>query len=91
VRCEEGTFQMQSLTIHAATAYSAQEIAAAMSQFDSDLTEANGNYEVTVTLRGGDREIVDVLNALELYVTARGNGPAQIEFGGRDYTLHAER
>ena len=81
---------MQSLTIHAATAYSAQSIAAALSQFDSESTEADGHYEVTVTLGGREREIVDVLNALELYVTERANGPAHIEFEGREYTLHAE-
>jgi len=82
---------MQSLTIHAATAYSAQAIAAAMSQFDSESIQADGSYEVTVTLGGGDREILDVLNALDLYVTERANGPAHIEFEGRGYTLHPER
>jgi hypothetical protein len=81
---------MQSLTIHAATAYSAQALAAALSQFDSKAIEANGNYEVTVTLGRSDREIVDVLNALEVYVTELANGPAQIEFEGREYTLHAD-
>ena len=81
---------MQSLTIHAATAYSAQALAAALSQFDSESIEANGNYEVTVTLGVGDRKIVDVLNALELFVTERANGPAHIEFAGREYTLHPE-
>jgi hypothetical protein len=80
---------MQNLTIQAATAYSAQAMAAALSQFDSKSIEANGNYEVTVTLRRGDREIVDVLNALELYVNERANGPAHIEFEGREYTLRA--
>jgi hypothetical protein len=79
---------MQSLTVHAATAYSAQAMAGALSQFDSESNEVGGNYEVTVTLGGGDREIVDVLNALELYVTERANGPAQIEFEGHEYTLH---
>ena len=84
------TFQIQSLTIHAATAYSAQALAAALSQFDSKAIEADGNYEVTVTLGRSDREIVDVLNALELYVTELSNGPAHIEYEGREYTLHAD-
>jgi hypothetical protein len=82
---------MQSLTIHAATAYSAQAVAAALSHFHSESVEVDGHYEVTVTLGGRDREIVDVLNALELYVTERANGPAHIEFEGREYTLHADR
>jgi hypothetical protein len=81
---------MQSLTIHAATAYSARAIVAALSEFDSEFAAANGEYEVTVTLRGGDREIVDILNALELYVTERANGPAHIDFAGREYTMHPE-
>jgi hypothetical protein len=81
---------MHGLTITTATAYSAQALAAALSQFDSKSIEANGNYEVTVALGGGDREIFDVLSVLELYVTERANGPAHIEFNGREYTLHPE-
>jgi len=81
---------MRSLTVHAETAYTAQAIAAALSGFDAASIEANGDYEVKVMLGGGGREIVDVLNALELYVTNRANGPAQIEFEGRDYTLNPD-
>ena len=82
---------MQSITIHAATAYSARAMTAALCQFDSDLSAVDGHYEVTIRLRGGDREIVDVLNVLELYVTERANGPAHIDFEGREYTLHPEQ
>ena len=82
---------MQSFTVHAATAYSARAIAAALSQFDSESTSVDGHYEVTVRLGDEDREVVDVLSALELYVTERANGPAHIDFAGREYTLHPER
>ena len=81
---------MQSITIHAATAYSAGAMRAVLCQFDSEVSAADGHYEVTVRLRGGDREVVDVLTALELYVTERANGPAHIDFEGREYTLHPE-
>jgi hypothetical protein len=37
---------------------------------------------------GGDREIVDALNALERYVTERGTEPARITLSGRTYSMH---
>jgi hypothetical protein len=82
---------MQRFTVHAATAYSARAIAAALSQFDSEWAPVDDHYEVMVRLAGGDREVVDVLNALELYVAERKNGPAHIDFAGREYTLNAAR
>lgn len=85
------TFRTQSLTVHAATAYSARAIAAALSQFDLEWAPVDGHYEVMVRLGAGEREVVDVLSALELYVTKRANGPAHIDFAGREYTLHPGR
>ena len=30
----------------------------------------------------------EVLNALEAYVTRRGEGPARVNLGGHDYTMY---
>lgn len=81
---------MESLVIHAVSLESAEGFCAGLSAFDPKLTEAEpGRYEVGIPLRGSDRAIVAVLNALEDYVTHRGNGPARIEVYGRRYTMHA--
>jgi len=82
---------MQRITIHAATAYSARAMVAALCEFDSEMSAVDRCYEVTVRLRGRDGEIVDVLNALELFVTERESGPAHIDFEGHEYTLHPEQ
>ena len=44
-------------------------------------------YDVTVTLRGGDRELIAVLNALEEYVTGQGC-TVRIDFGEYKYAMH---
>ena len=82
--------RVESLVIHAASLESAEGFCAGLSEFDPKLTEAEpGRYEVEIPLRGSDRAIVAVLNALEKYVTHRSNGPARIEVYGRRYTMHA--
>jgi hypothetical protein len=81
---------MQTLTIQAATPESAQGLYEALSAFDVQLSEdENGPCRVEVRLGGGDREIVDVLNAIERHVTERKAGPARIRLNEHDYTLHA--
>lgn len=81
---------MQTITIEGATPESALALYQALACFRADLRETDdGRSFIDVELRAGDREIVDVLNAVEDYVTHRHDGPARLAFNGHDYTLHA--
>jgi hypothetical protein len=81
---------VQTLTITAVTRESARGLCEALSAFDVELFEGdNGPSTVEVRLGGGDREVVDVLNAIERHVTERKAGPAMIRLNEHDYTLHA--
>ena len=79
---------LEKLTIKARTAESAQRLDAALTEFRPAMVESEDGWRVEVELGPGDREIVDVLNAIERYITERQSGPAQIELHGRDYTMH---
>jgi hypothetical protein len=81
---------MQSLTIEAVTPDTAFALRDALSGFRAELrvTEEGRSY-VEVTLGQNDRKFVEVLNAIEDYVTRRAAGPAQIGLNGREYALHA--
>jgi hypothetical protein len=81
---------METLTIHAASPESAQEMLAALSGFPAELTEIGDSHLVVIPLGAADAEIVGVLNALQVYVTARGDGAAQVEFNGHNYVMHPE-
>jgi hypothetical protein len=79
---------MQTLTIDAATADSAAALYSALSAFRTELVEWEGRYRVEVSLGRSDREVVDVLNAIERFVNERHTGSARIKLNGHDYTLH---
>ena len=81
---------MQTITIEAASPESALALYHALAGFRAELRESeDGRRFIDVELGRGDREIVDVLNALEDYVTHRNDGPARVELNGRKYMLHA--
>lgn len=81
---------VETLVIYALTLESAQGFTTGLSSFTTKLNEPeNGRFQVEITL-DGDREIVSVLNALEKYVTERGDGPARLELDGHRYTLSPE-
>jgi hypothetical protein len=83
---------MQTLTIEAATPDSAFALHEALSGFRAELRVTDeGKSYVGVTLGQSDREIVEVLNAIEDYVMQRATGPARIALNGRKYVLHAVR
>jgi hypothetical protein len=82
---------VETLTIQAASRGSAQAMLAALSEFGAGSDRDHGRCEVVVNLRGSDREIVTVLNALEAYVTQRARGPARLELNGRSYVMHPEQ
>jgi hypothetical protein len=79
---------MESLVIHAVSLESATGFSAALEAFNAKLvTDEDGSYRVEISLGGGNREILAVLNALEAYVSERG-GSARLHLSGRPYTLH---
>jgi hypothetical protein len=81
---------MQTLTIEAASPESARQLRATLAAFRTEIRQSeDGRQSIRVELGRGDREIIDLLNALELYVTQRGAGPARINLDGHDYTLYA--
>ena len=80
---------MKNLTIHAASATSAQEMLEALSDFPAELVANDGTYAIVVDL-GGDAQIVGVLNALQRYVTERAAGAAHVEFNGTNYAMEPE-
>jgi hypothetical protein len=82
---------MQTLTVDASTNEVAQSLYGALVGFKPEVLEKpEGGYQVVVSLRGGDAQVVGILSALQQHVTERGNGPARLELSGRSYTLHAE-
>ena len=80
---------MLTLTIEAASLGSARGFYESLAGFDVELTEAeDGIYLVKIMLGRNDKDTLAALNAIERYVTARGSGPARIQLGGINYTLH---
>lgn len=81
---------MNTITIEAATPESALALYVALAGFGAELRESDdGRRYIDVQLGGSDRKIVDVLNAVEDYVTHRNDGPALVSLDDRIYTLHA--
>ena len=85
-----GVRRLEKLIIKAATRDSAQNLYDALAQFRTVVVESDGGWRVEVELGRGDREIVEVLNAIERAITERASGPAQIELSGREYTMHPD-
>jgi hypothetical protein len=80
---------MRSLTVAAKNLQSAQALHGALAEFDAELQQSEPNgYSVVVSLRGPERRIVDVLDALQRHVTDRNDGPARVDLDGRKYTMH---
>jgi hypothetical protein len=83
---------MQSLTIEAVTPDTAFALRDALSEFRAELrVTVDGRSYVEVTLGQSDLEIVEVLNAIEDYVTQRAAGSAgreRVALNGRKYALH---
>ena len=80
---------MQTLTIKAVTLESAHGFMSGLAGFHAELLEdQDGSYLVEIALGRGDGQIIALLNALEDYVTQRGQGPAEVGLAGRTYRLH---
>ena len=79
---------MEKFTIAAASWQSGFDLSVLLSRFQTELLETeDGRQQVVVTPKD-DREIIEVLNAIEDYVTRRNRGPAQIEWHEHTYALH---
>lgn len=83
---------MQTLTIHAASLESGRALYSELHRFHPELEpDGNGSCFVSIDL-GGDRHVLDVLAALEDYVTDRPQGgamhPMSVALEGRGYTIH---
>lgn len=55
--------------------------------FEAELVEGEGGrYQVQVNLEG-DRDIGNVLGAIDTHVTERADGPARLDLDGRHYLI----
>jgi hypothetical protein len=55
--------------------------------FEAELIESeDGRYQVQINL-GGDRDINQVLGAIDTHVTERADGPARLDLDGRRYLI----
>jgi hypothetical protein len=78
---------MQSLTIGASSLIVAQRLHGALSEFQPEVLDGDdGAYQVTVSLREGDSEILAILDALERHVTERQSA-ARVQLNGHSYVL----
>jgi hypothetical protein len=89
---EEGS-EVQMLTIKAATPESGRSLYDALQQFHPELGQTeSGDYYVSVGL-GGDRRVLDVLDAISAYLADRAEGTVgsmNISLDGRAYTIHGQ-
>lgn len=80
---------MQTITIEAASAESAPDLYVVLARFGADLRDTDDGRRFIDVDVSGDCDIVEVLNAIEHYVTHRNDGAARVAFDGRSYTLQA--
>lgn len=81
---------METMSVEAASRESVLGLHQALAGYRADLREPDGGPPcIEIEMRGSDRELVEVLNAIEEYITQRSCGPARLMLNGRKYTLHA--
>ena len=78
---------MKRLTIEAADLESARGLCRALSRFDATLEEDEHGACIVVVTIESDREIVQVLGAIERHVRGRNAGAALIGLGGNRYVM----
>jgi hypothetical protein len=84
---------VQTLTIHAASLESGRALYSALYRFHPEFEpDANGSCFVSIDL-GDDRHVLEVLAAIEDYVSDRPQGSAarsvSVALAGRGYTIHS--
>jgi hypothetical protein len=81
---------MQALTVRASSFEVAQGLYAALLDYGPEIIgDDSEGYQVSVSLQGGDRRIIGILDALEEHVSKQ-NKSAQVQLGPRTYVLHPE-
>jgi hypothetical protein len=82
---------VQTMTIKAATIASGHALRNALARFEPSLDVQDGECFVSIEL-GGDRHVIEVLAAIEDYVTTRPAGGTvssmSVALDGRGYTVH---
>ena len=81
---------MRAITVEAESVGPARSLYNALIEFHPELSGSeDGGYSVSVELGSSERRLLDVLSAIEEYVTEANRGPASIDVGGRRYSMHA--
>ena len=81
---------MRAITVEAESVGTARSLYNALIEFHPELSGSDdGGYSVSVELGSSERRLLDVLSAIEEYVTEANRGPASIDVGGRRYSMHA--
>jgi hypothetical protein len=86
----EGTCNVRGITIDAKSLDSAHRLYSALTDFHPELSgsEEEG-YRVSVELGSGERRLLEILNALERYVTESASDPTPVVVAGHRYMIHA--
>jgi hypothetical protein len=86
----EGKCDMRAITIEAMNVGPARGLYNALIEFHPELAGSDDKgYGVSVELGSGESRLLDVLGAIEHYVTEASRGPTRIDVDGRGYTMHA--
>ena len=81
---------MRAITVEAESVGPARSLYNALIEFHPELSGSEDKgYRVSVELGTSESRILDVLGAIEDFVTEANSGPASIDVGGRRYTMHA--
>ena len=81
---------MRAITVEAESVGPARSLYNALIAFHPELSGSEDEgYRVSVELGTSESRILDVLGAIEDYVTEANSGPASIDVGGRRYTMLA--
>jgi len=81
---------MRAITVEANSIGPARGLYNALIEFHPELAGTeDDSYRVSVELGSSETRLLDVLSAIEHYVTAANNGPAHVNVGGRGYVMHA--
>ena len=81
---------MRAITVEAESVGPARSLYNALIAFHPELSGSEDEgYRVSVELGTSESRILDVLSAIEEYVTEANSGPASIDVGGRRYTMFA--
>jgi hypothetical protein len=87
---EEGKCELRAITVEAESVGPARSLYNALIAFHPELSGSEDDgYSVSVELGTSESRILEVLSAIEDYVTEANSGPASVELGGRRYTMHA--